>query len=170
MPVSMRTLAQARDAARLVECLPCITKPWVWSSALHKPSLFVYTCILALGRERQEDQKFKARLGYIGEISTNPAPPNPRVDAKGWLITSFKIIVQNQEADIGMVHPYPGLSSFPCTCLRVYSSELFYPCTDSGHIRVIQNQPITSRATMGFLSSTPGNSSLVLHLIVSCHF
>lgn len=67
----------------------------------------------------------------------------------------------------------PPAISHTHICLCVYSSELFYPCTGSHHITVIQNYPIPTEAATGFLfmitpslSSTllsPGNSSLALY-------
>lgn len=47
-------------------CLAC-SKPWVQSSASHKPSKIAYALIPTLGRWRTEDQKFKFYL-YIMNI------------------------------------------------------------------------------------------------------
>lgn len=51
----------------LVECLPSM-RPWVLSLAPHKLGSEALACNPALGKCTQEEDKFKANLGYISSL------------------------------------------------------------------------------------------------------
>lgn len=51
-----------------LQCLLSMNRVLIWSSMLHKPHVVAPNFIPALGRKKQENQKFRIVLSYIANL------------------------------------------------------------------------------------------------------